>query len=193
MSALKEWQDQESGWTKTPNLNGLSSRVAKASALLLLVFVVFGLVFWGRFCVRGADEAQSSVGDADVAVRQAFDAALEAERAGANVSGLLVRLNEAGTILGEAEIAVRNGNSSEAASKVEQCIGLAESVRNDADALKASALGEAQRVLWLSLAFSLVGIAVFVVVMVFVWRWFKRGYVRRMLGMRPEVTSGAEA
>ncbi|MCJ7424809.1 hypothetical protein MUP01_11175 [Candidatus Bathyarchaeota archaeon] len=141
----------------------------------------------------GADEVQSSVGDADVAVRHAFNAALEAERVGANVSGLLVRLNEAGMILGEAEIAVRNGHSSEAASKVDQCIGLAESVRNDADALKASALGESQRVLWLSLAFSLVGIAVFVVVMVFVWRWFKRGYVRKMLGMRPEVTSGAEA
>jgi hypothetical protein len=174
-------------------LNGLSSHAAKASALFLLAFVVFGLVLGGRFCVRGADEVQSSVGDADVAVRQAFDAALEAERVGANVSGLIVRLNEAGGILGEAEIAVRNGNSSEAASKVEQCIGLAESVRNDANALKASALDQAQTVFKMYLAFSVVSIAVFVVVVVFFWRWFKRGYVRRMLGMRPEVTSGAEA
>ena len=165
-------------------------RVLKGSVSFLLVLVLAGLFSHGVFVVRGADEASSSVGEADVAVRRAFDATLDAERAGANVSGLILRLNEAGDALREAENALRDGNSIEAAGKAGQCIGIAESVKGDADVLKASALDRAQTVFWASLTFSVVGIAVFVVVLALVWRWFKRGYVRRMLGMKPEVTTG---
>ena len=162
-------------------------RVLRVSVSFLLVIALVGLFLHGVFIARGADEASSSVGEADVAVRQAFDATLDAERAGANVSGLILRLSEAGGILVEAEMALGNGNSSEAASKAGQCIGIAESVKGDADVLKASALDEAQTVFWTSLTFSVVGIAVFVAVLVLVWRWFKRGYVRKMLGLKPEV------
>jgi hypothetical protein len=165
-------------------------RILKVSVSFLLVLVLVGLFSHGVFVVRGADEASSSVGEADVAVRRAFNATLEAEGAGANVSGLIVRLNEAGGILTEAEIALGNGNSSEAASKAVQCIGIAQSVKSDADVLKASALEKARTVFWASLAFSVVGIVAFVVVLMLVWRWFKRGYARRMLGMKPEVTTG---
>jgi hypothetical protein len=162
-------------------------RVLRASVSFLLVIALVGLFSHGVFVVRGADEASSSVGKADVAVRQAFNATLEAERAGANVSGLILRLNEAGEILVEAEMALGNGNSSEAASKAGQCIGIAESVKGDADVLKASALDGARTVFWASLAFSVVGIAVLVAVLEFVWRRFKRGYVKKMLGLKPEV------
>jgi hypothetical protein len=162
-------------------------RVLRASVSFLLVLALAGLFSHGVSVVRGADEASSSVGEADVAVRRAFNATLDAERAGANVSGLILRLNEAGTILGEAEIALGNGNSSEAASKAGQCVEIAESVKSDADVLKASALDEAQTVFRASLTFSVLGIPVFVVVLALVWRRFKRGYVRKMLGMKPEV------
>jgi hypothetical protein len=162
-------------------------RVLRGSVSFLLVLVLAGLFSHGVFVVRGADEASSSVGEADVAVRQAFNATLDAERAGANVSGLILRLNEAGGILTEAEIALKDGNSSEAAGKAVQCIGIAQSVKGDADVLKASALDEAQTVFWTSLTFSVVSIAAFAVVLVLVWRWFKRGYTRKVLGMKPEV------
>ena len=164
-------------------------RVLRGSVSFLLVLVLVGLFSHGVFVARGADEASSSVGEADVAVRRAFNATLDAERAGANVSGLILRLNEAGEILAEAEIALKDGNSSEAAGKAVQCIGIAESVKGDADVLKASALDEAQTVFWMSLTFSVVGIPAFVVVLMLVWHWFKRGYVRKMLGMKPEVAA----
>ena len=167
-------------------------RVLRASVSFLLFLVLAGLFSHGVFVVRGADEASSSVGEADVAVRRAFDATLDAERAGANVAGLILRLNEAGTILGEAGIALGNGNSSEAASNAVQCIGIAESVKGDADVLKASALDEAQTVFRTSLTFSVVSIAAFAVVLVLVWRQFKRGYNMKVLGMKPEVASDAE-
>ena len=168
-------------------MSGLLRRRPEGFAWLLLVLMVAGLLSFGPLCVRGTGDASASVGEADVAVRQAFNATLDAERAGANVSGLILRLNEAGGILVEAEMALGNGNSSEAASKAGQCIGIAESVKGDADVLKTSALDEAQTVFWTSLTFPVVGIAVFVAVLVLVWRRFKRGYVRKMLGLKPEV------
>jgi hypothetical protein len=174
-------------WEETSKVSGLLRQRAKSFAWLLLVLIVAGLLSYGSPCAKGADDASGSVGNADAAVRQAFNAALDAERAGANVSGLILRLNEAGGLLGEAEIALENGNSSEAANKAGQCVGIAESVRSDADVLKASALDEAQTVFWTYLAFSVVGIAVFVVVLVLVFRRFKRGYVGKTLGMKPEV------
>ena len=168
-------------------MSGLFKRCLRASAWLLLILMVAGLLSYGSPCVKGADDASVGVGNADAAVRQAFNATLEAERAGANVSGLILRLNEAGTVLGEAEIALGKGNSSEATSEAGQCVGIAESVKSDADALKASALDEARTVFWAYLAFSVVGIAVCVVALALVWRRFKRGYVGRTLGMKPEV------
>jgi hypothetical protein len=150
--------------------------------------IVAGLLFSRISCVM-ADDASGSVWEADVAVRQAFGATLEAERAGANVSGLIFRLNEAGGILGEAEIALGDGNSSEATKKAGQCVEIAQSVKSDADVLKASALDEAQTVFWLSLFFSAAGIAVFAIVLVLVWRWFRRGHVDKMLSMKPEVAN----
>ena len=160
--------------------------VLRVSGSFLLVLMLVGL-FSHSLIVCWADEASSNVGEADVAVRQAFNAALEAEKAGANVSGLIVRLNAAGSVLVEAEIALGNGNSSEAVSKAGQCIGIAENIKSDADVLRVSALDEAQTVFWTYLAFSVVGVAVFVVVLVLVWRRFKRGHVEKMLAMRPEV------
>jgi len=165
-------------------------RVLRVSVSFLLVIALVGLFSHGVFVVCGADEASSSVGEADVAVRRAFNATLDAERAGANVSGLILRLNEAGGILAEAEMALGNGNSSEAFSKAVQCVGIAQSVKSEADVLKASALDGARTVFWTFLTFSVAGIVVFVVVLMLVWRWFKRGYVGKMLSMKPEVTTG---
>jgi hypothetical protein len=159
----------------------------KVSVCFLLVFVLAGLFLRGCFVVRGVDDAAASVAVADVAVRRAFDAALDAERAGANVSGLLVRLNDAGAVLGEAEVAVKNGNLSDAADKANTCISIAQSVLSDAGVLRASALDGARTWFWTYLAFSVVGIGVFVVVLAVVWRRFKRGYVGNVLGMKPEV------
>jgi len=149
--------------------------------------MVAGFISYGSPCAKGADDASESVGNADAAVRLAFNATLDAERAGANVSGLIVRLNEAGEALTEAEIALGNGNSSEASSKAGQCVEIADGVKSDAEVLRASALDEAQTEFWTYLVFSVVGVAVFVVALALVWRRFKHSHVGKVFGMRPEV------
>jgi hypothetical protein len=170
-----------------PGEKGVLKRVLRVSVSFLLVLVLGGLFSRSVFVVRGTDDAVSSVGEADAAVRGAFNATLNAEKAAANVSGLILRLNEAGGLLDEAEVALANGNSTEASSKAGQCIGIAESVKSDADALKASALDQARTVFWTYLTFSVVSSAAFVVALALVWRRFKRGNIRKVLGMRPEV------
>ena len=168
-------------------MSDLLRRCRRVSVWLLLVLTVAGLLSHGSPFAKGADDASASVGNADAAVRLAFNATLDAERAGANVSGLIVRLNEAGEALTEAETALGNGNLSEASSKADQCVEIAESVKSDAAVLKASALDEAQTVFWTYLTFSVVGVAVFVVALALVWRRFKHSHIRKVFGMRPEV------
>jgi hypothetical protein len=145
------------------------------------------------FHVSASDEASSAIGDADNALRRAFEAVLDAERAGANLSDLIVKLDEAGRLLAEAENAYRIGNFSEAVSKAEQCSVLADGVREEAITLKGEALAGAQIAFWQDLTVTAMGSAVFLVAMFFVWGWFKRAYVKKLLRMKLEVASDVEA
>jgi hypothetical protein len=144
------------------------------------------------FYVSASDEASSAIGEADNALRRAFEAVLEAERAGANVSDLIVKLDGAGRLLAEAENAYRIGNFSEAVSRAEECSMLADGVVGEALSLRNMALADAQTAFWQNLTFSCFGGAAVLVVLFFVWGWFKRAYVKRMLRMKPEVASNVE-
>jgi len=91
---------------------------------------------------------------AEGALSSTFLAILEAERAGANVSGLMAKLDEAGRLLVEAEIAYRNGNFNEADRKAGNSFLITDNARSEALNLKELALADAQRVFWLNLLFS---------------------------------------
>jgi hypothetical protein len=136
----------------------------------------------------GAEEASVAVADADTALRGAFDALLGAESAGANVSGLMGRLNEAGVALTGANVALASGNYSDAVGRAGECRGLADSVVLDAGVLKNDAAAQASR-WWVTVLLSVTGSVVFVVVLFLVWRRFKRYYSDRLLGCRPEVAA----
>ncbi len=130
---------------------------------------------------------QSEVAGADQALRAAFRSVLDAEQSGANVSALLPRLNEAGSALTVAEEALTAGNYSDAAVSAGVCKSLANGVEGDAVVLKSDAVAAAGN-WWVTVVLSVVGSVVFVGVLFFVWRRFRRGYLKRMLGSRPEVT-----
>jgi hypothetical protein len=174
-------------------VKGLRGRFVKAPVLFLLVFMVFSLSLTCLpFYVSATDEASLAIGEADNALRMAFEAVLDAERAGANVSDLIVKLDEAGGLLAEAENAYRVGNFSEAVSRAEGCSVLADGVVGEALSLKSSALADAQTAFWQNLTFSCFGGATFLVVLFFVWGWSKRVYAEKLLRMKPEVASDAE-
>jgi hypothetical protein len=119
-------------------------------------------------------------------LRGAFVHVSDAEGAGANVSGLMGRLNEAGDALASAKAALEMENYGDAVSRADLCKSLASGVVGDADALKTDALATKSS-WWMTVSFSVAGSAVFVVVLFLAWRWFRRFYAAKLLESRPEV------
>jgi hypothetical protein len=155
--------------------------------LIVLACVVLASSFQGFFVLSVYAEDASSLDEADVLVCQAFEAVLEAEEAGADVSVLIAELDEAGTLLAKAKVLYRDGNVSEAVSLADQAVAMASDIKGEASELRSSALVNSQNALRLSLIFSVAGGSVFLLVLFFVWRWFRRVCVRKLLGMKPEV------
>lgn len=142
---------------------------------------------------EGLDEGRLRVREAEETVSSAFLAVLDAERAGANVSALLYRLNSAAGQLSQAEMMLSKGDSGEAVDVAARSVAIAEDVGGEALNLRASAVANREFVFNISLAGSSVGIVVFFFLMFFVWRQFRARYVRRILDMRPVVVEDAEA
>jgi hypothetical protein len=124
---------------------------------------------------------------ANSVVGKAFSSVLEAEKAGGNVSQLLVRLNTAGKFLTDAQNAYNSGNSSNVTSMVENALQIANEVNGDAVNLRNASLVESQNSFWLTLTFSIVGAVVFSASLLFIWRRFKRSFIKKLLSMKPEV------
>jgi len=139
-------------------------------------------------CASGPEEASGAVADAERSLRDAFRVVSDAEAFGANVSGLLDRLNEAGGALTSAGVALAEGNYSGAVGWAGTCRALSEDVSGDADVLKSDAVARAAG-WWLTVSFSAVGAGVFVAALFLVWRWFRRTYEGKLLESRPEAVA----
>lgn len=169
------------------NDKNLARTLISAGLILLLA----GLASRHLLVTYGLGEAGKIV-EADNALKKAFETVLTAENAGANVSGLMVRLNQAGAFLVQAEMAYRNGDSAEATENAEQCLTTLQGVSDEASASMDSALANSQQVFWEGVTISTIGAVAFLVVLAFVWRWFSRRYLRKSLRMKPEVVPDAD-
>lgn len=165
--------------------------IVKVSFLLLLVLLVFTSSVGSAFCTATSDEASLKLSEAESALRRAFVAVLDAERAGADVSGLMLELNLAGGNLTWAQNAYRSEDFSGVAGAADQCSSLADKIVSGTSLLKGSALAEAQDSEWRMLAFSGIGGLAFALVLFLVWVMFRRSYSRKLLGSKPEVGSDA--
>src|SRR4030066_84565 len=68
----------------------------KLAVSVIIVFLALASTFSYSAHAYTSDEATSKIAEADSKVKQAFDAVSDAAEAGANVSSLALRLNEAG-------------------------------------------------------------------------------------------------
>lgn len=155
-----------------------------ARTAIILFAILIASSFTTLVSVNGKN---MSVETANSSVNQAFISVLAAEKAGANVTQLLLTLSSAGEFLAEAENAYLNGNLTTAISKAENAILLVEQVNADALRLRDAALVESQNNYWSTLTFSVIGVFVFCIVLLIVWRRFKYVHVNKLLGMKPEV------
>lgn len=159
--------------------------------LMLLVFVV-PIFVSETLAGNSEDVAVSAIDRAEATMVSAYDAVLQAEQAGADVSDLLVRLNDAGGLLSEAHIAYGLGDFDEAVSLASLCSEMGEAIKTDAEELRLETHGPWVMRLWLTLTSSLVGVAVVVFAGFFGWGYVRKRYVRKVLEMKVEVSEGDE-
>jgi hypothetical protein len=162
-------------------------------AMFILLLSMMGLRLQSICCVKGSDDASVRIQEADSAVREAFKAVLKDEQAGANASGLLTTLNEAGSLLAQAEIAYRNGDSGGAAAYANNAYTKAESAMAEASSLEGASQADAANTLLYSLVFSVSGALAFLVGLFLVWSRFKKRHTKKRYGLKPEVRSNVEA
>jgi len=109
----------------------------KFSCVLVILCVLSWLVSVPlAFGVTEQESALAKISEAEDAVLSAYRAALEAERAGGNVSRLLVRLNEAGTLLSKAKHAYNVGDFNSAVSFANDSVSKLDGFVAEADRLR---------------------------------------------------------
>ena len=153
--------------------------------LFLLVLTSFS-----RVEAVDKDVVALQLADAEEALDSAFDAVFEAEEAGANVSGLLVRLNVGGEYLSEAFVWFRLGVFENASSFAGFCREVVGSVSGEAVGLRDEAERLAREDVLVRVFGSAVGVVVVSISGFLVWGVFRRRYRNGLLRFRPEVVSG---
>jgi hypothetical protein len=170
-------------------LGFLNRRFTRVAAVLFTVFLSVALVLHALPGAAASDEAEAraSLDQAVLRLQAAFAAVLAAEDAGANVTVLAGNLTEAGSVLASAEAAFSAGNFGSAVSLAGVCRDSAQNVKDDAGLLRSEALRAAMS-WWVQVSVSALAGAAFAVVLFVAWRLFRRSYLKRLMGLRPELT-----
>ena len=163
-------------------------RKTPSKLLVSLIILAFSAsIFTTEILASNSEDATASIEKAENALVSAYQAILEVEQVGANVSGLLTQLNEAGEFLADAHMMYRLVDFDEATRFADLCYDVGESVKNKADELRVDAYESRTMGLWLTISGSLVGMGAVVFGSFFGWRVFKRHYYERVLRKKPEV------
>jgi len=167
--------------------------VRKLFLFLLVLSVSVAPVFVSSAVAESDNNAAlSAIDGAEVSMVSAYEAVLEAEEAGVDVSELLARLNDAGELLVKARVAYGLGDFDGAVGFAGLCSEVGGGVGSDAVDLRLGIQRSGVTELWLTLVGSLVGVVVVVFVGFFGWGVVKRRFVRRVLEMKVEVGEGDE-
>lgn len=157
---------------------------------LVICFILTSSIFMHTSSAEIDDDAASSaITSAEMTLVSAYQAVVESEQVGANVSGLLIQLNEAGEFLTKARIKYKLGNHDQAVSLADMCSEISKKVESETAELRNEAF-----VLWVTavgLATTESSVLVVAVVLGSFWSWraFKRRYYKRILKMKPEIAS----
>jgi len=157
-------------------MTGTVSALKFSFALMLLLIASSRFFAPVTFAGVGEVETASALADAEGALVSAYQAVLKAEEAGANVSGLLARLNEAGGFLAQARMAYRLGYFDEAASFADSSRNIGGEVQDAALELKDAAVSEGWQSTMLTMVASVVGVAVIAIGSLWTWHFLKRRY-----------------
>jgi len=160
--------------------------VKRESFVCFMFILMFSLFAHVCFAVDKA-AVDGALIDAENDLVSAYVAVGEAEKAGANVSELLVELRFAGTLLAGACNTNRTGDYDKAYSFAINCSESVNGIADEALGLKLEAEKAYSGRLFMTGAVSSVALSVLFVLSLFGWRFLKKKYVERVLGMKPKV------
>lgn len=157
----------------------------------LLSAVVIGLILLSLVASASSqgsqDEAASAISKAEQAITLGYEAVLDAERAGSNVTSLLAGLNDAAALLVDARRAFNASRFEEATGLAELASAAADITRSDAKKLEIeTAEANATRRTWFLIA-SFVAVPLVLVASFLGYRYFKKWYHQRPSKMKLEV------
>ena len=160
----------------------------KLSSLTLLVILILSTCLIGVYStIAQTDQTSSKLQAANTAINQAFNAVLDAEATGANVTDLMAQINTAQGFLAQADNSYRTGDANAASIQADSLLPVAQKVILEAQNAKQNAIVSSQSVFWSTTALTVFGVFVFVLVLFLVWRCFKSGYIKRLSEAKPEV------
>ena len=160
----------------------------KQLTIKFLIALMLNLCFLSIYpAAAQTDQTAIELQSVNIAVGKAFNAVLDAEKVGANVTSLLTQLNDANNQLAQAENAYRTGDITAASNKADAALSIALKVTKAAQNTQESTKVSIQTADNSTLAFSVGGAVVFVIVLILVWLWFKQRYTNSLSDKRPEV------
>ena len=127
---------------------------------------------------------------AEQALALAYRSAVQAELAGANVSVLIERLNDAGEVLAGAFRASYIGDYQNACSLAVQCYNEASKIVYNATVLKMEAEATYKDKLVLTVIGSSVALSALLIASLLGWKILKKEHLNRILKMKPQAKEG---
>jgi uncharacterized membrane protein YoaK (UPF0700 family) len=155
-----------------PRKNSKLSRMLLLSVAFSLMFVVL----LSSTVSANQSDAATAISSAQNTMVICYDAAKAAEAAGANITSLTNTLNEAGSLLSQAQLAYSQGDFDAAANYAVQTQNKLNGFISQADSLKQAAAQRESRDYLVNFVGSIVGAAAVVAAGFVVWFFLKRRY-----------------
>jgi hypothetical protein len=159
----------------------------KTLVICLLALLMLCIYVDVDLAVAQTNAEQSSLEATNIVIDQAFNDVLAAEKAGANVTGLVNKLNGATALLTEAENAYRNGNLIAVEEKADAAFLIARNVSLEAQIAQEKAQNSTAINFWFTLALTILGIIILFFVLFIVWIFIKRSYIKDLNRSKPQV------
>ena len=154
---------------------------------MVLIIILPGCGF--ALCESDVEGARSALESAEEAVASAYRSVLEAEGAGGEISELVARLNSALEYLSGAERAFESGEYDGAVLSAGKAVEASDAIGSDAVALKRLAEVRGEIMFRNQLVLSILLVSLTVSLGFLGWSLFKGYYLRRVRGLRPEVSA----
>jgi len=150
----------------------LRSKTSIALTVLLLLFVTAMMApVWAE-----QEGAQSAISSAKNTILTCYRAAREAEAAGANITVLTAMLNQAGSLLSQAEFAYATSDFDTASNLASQSQNVLTNFVGEANALKETATQQRNQDFLVNVVGSIIGAFTVIVVGGVVWLFLKKKY-----------------